>query len=182
MRNCRIYVNFLLSYLTNDQEDISQFELISLIFAERKIRLFFENMIISIDKKIKLLNSAFTELKVAEKIGKFFKYLLNNGRAKLLITICRQYLIAAYKKIGRSHVILTTARNLGAEERNIHREKIEKLLNIPIYLEYREDHGMIGGVIINMDGDIIDNSHRRKLQLVNRSIRQELHNMTLLHV
>ena len=91
---------------------------------------------------------------------------------RILETCLHEYmkLYNESKRVSWAHV--TSAVPLTAEQKTALRLKLEKQSGRNVLLECTVDKTMLGGVVVEMDGKILDGSLRRRLQEVKEVISQ----------
>lgn len=84
--------------------------------------------------------------------------------------------VAEYRKLLDEHLRMSTAKvtsylPLTEEEKQRLKEKLEKSSGHTVILECGTDEGLLGGMVVEMDGKIMDGSLRRRLQDIKDVIR-----------
>lgn len=109
---------------------------------------------------------------VPENVLSFLKLICEKDRVRILETCLHEYmkLYNESKRVSWAHV--TSAVPLTAEQKTALRLKLEKQSGRNVLLECTVDKTMLGGVVVEMDGKILDGSLRRRLQEVKEVISQ----------
>ena len=116
---------------------------------------------IPIAERIRVIDSAFSSLH--EYAVSFVKLLCERGSVHSIYDIVAEYneLFKAFSRM--SSATITTAVALTEEERKALKVKLEKMCAHAVVLEERVDTALIGGMIIEVDGKVIDASLRQRL-------------------
>lgn len=78
---------------------------------------------------------------------------------------CAQYYYTLYNKVDKiSNVKVTSAIELTDSEKEQLKEKLEKSGNKTVVIDYVVDESIIGGLIVEADGKIIDSSIKKHLK------------------
>jgi len=118
---------------------------------------------IPIGERIAALNEAFAN-HIPEQVLSFLQLLCQRGRISGFFAAVSEYnaLLDASKKV--STVVVTSATELDAEQKQKLIKKLESMCSGKVNAEYQVDRSLIGGMIIDMDGKVIDGSVRTRLQ------------------
>lgn len=117
---------------------------------------------ISKSVRIDAVKSAF-ENSVPEYVLSFLCLLCENGNVALLDECIDEYEFLYEDKLRRSRAKVTSAVELSEKEKNALSSKLEKKYNRKIEIHYLIDSSILGGVIIEIDGTIIDGSLKSRL-------------------
>ncbi len=120
---------------------------------------------IEISERLSLLESAFKEA-VHEYVLSFLKLLCEKGHIIFYKECATEFekLVAFSNKISKAKV--TSAVELTDEEKEALLEKLEIRCGHTVELEYSVDSTILGGMVIEEDGKIIDASLKRRLSEV----------------
>ncbi|MBR7165788.1 MAG: ATP synthase F1 subunit delta [Clostridia bacterium] len=118
---------------------------------------------ISVNERLEMLEAAFSQA-VPLHVLSFLKLLCQKGRMPCLMEAMDQYaaLLDASKRV--SNVKVTSAVELTDEEKKKLTLKLEENGNVTVRAEYVTDPSLLGGLIIEIDGKMIDGSLRHRLQ------------------
>jgi len=114
------------------------------------------------EHKMALVKLLFTT-RLSPSLVYFLFLLIEKGRVNLLSSIAREYekLLESYKGVIKARV--TTAVHIDQEYKNKLTEKLERLTGKKIELIHRIDRRIIGGIIVQLDYQVIDRSVRSLL-------------------
>lgn len=127
---------------------------------------------IPINNRITLIQSAFCG-HVPDRVLHFLTVLCKNGRIKELPQCIETYrtLNNEYSNVSEMHVI--SAVELTDEEKNVLTEKMKNEYARSLDVTYEINSEILGGLIIRIDGKIIDGSLRHKLKDVKEALKYE---------
>jgi len=136
--------------------------LVGLLRQSPRLVLFLDSPDIAQKEKARLLESAFGG-RVEEGVLPFLFLLLKRGRVGLLPQILAEYEKLDEEKRGIQRAEVVTAVPLTRGERELVQSRLRKLTGKEILLRDRVDPGIIGGVVVYVNGDVIDGSIRAQL-------------------
>jgi len=125
--------------------------------------------VISVNKKKEVLNNLFSK-NTNEIILNFLNLLVDKGRFDVFDSIVREYRNVINKQNGLLEIKITSAIELNKNERAMIKVKLEKLLNRELELEWGVNNDIIGGLIFELNDNIIDCSIQHKLQEIKKEI------------
>lgn len=134
----------------------------------RELRLFLKSPVVFTDKKLRVLNELFKS-KVSEVTYTFIEILVRKRREEYLPGILDAF-VSIYreaKNIKVAEVTSSTPLDSSIKERLI--KKLESQTGSSIILNEKVDPSVIGGLIIRVEGDVFDDTIRKKVQ----QLRQE---------
>lgn len=117
---------------------------------------------IALNERLGLIESAFSS-SLPEHIVSFLKLLCEKMRIRGFVECVSEYnkLLASTKRISTATV--SSALELTSDEENALKKKLEKMCGHTVLIETIVDSSIIGGMIIEIDGKVIDASLRRRL-------------------
>lgn len=123
------------------------------------------NPAISKAEKIEMVTAAFSSA-VCENVMSFICILCEKGNIRLMSSCAQEYkkLLDASNKV--SEVVVKSSVELTFEQKRKLKEKLEKKYNTFVEIEYIVDAELLGGLIVELDGKVIDSSVRGRLQKV----------------
>jgi len=101
----------------------------------------------------------------------FLLLLVQKGRLPLLPIIVREFEIHGDKILRRSQVKATSAVPVSDEEKQKIKSVLEEALNSQVKLEVEENPEILGGLIIDITGKVVDASLRFQLLRMRESLR-----------
>lgn len=128
-----------------------------------------ENPAISINSKNEILDSVFSN-HISDKIINFLKILIDKKRFNELNQIIQAYSneVDNINNIKRVEVI--SAIEITEDRRQRLIEKLQNKLQKNVIVNWVLDSEIIGGLVIKIDDDVIDNSLKNKLENLSKNI------------
>lgn len=120
---------------------------------------------IPMSERLSAIEEAFTG-KLPEYIVYFLQLLCEKGRIQWLSDCVKEYnaLVDASENVAEA--VVTTAVELTQSEKERLKTKLEKMLGRSVEIECVTDPSVMGGVLIETEGRVIDGSLRRRLNEV----------------
>ena len=124
---------------------------------------------IPLSERLSAIESAFVAT-VPERVISFLQLLCEKGRTACFFDAVNEYkaLLDASERI--SDVKVTSAVELTESEKARLKDKLESTYDRKVNIEYFIDEGLLGGLVVDMDGRIMDSSLRRRLRDVKEVI------------
>ncbi len=128
-----------------------------------------ENPAISINSKNEIIDSVFSN-QISDKIINFLKILIDKKRFNELNQIISAYSneVDNISNIKRVEVISAVEITDDRKQRLI--EKLQNKLQKNVIVNLATDNEIIGGLVIKIDDDVIDNSLKNKLENLSKNI------------
>ncbi len=124
---------------------------------------------IPFDEREKILDEAF-EGRIHDYALSFIKLICQRGHIRELDECIEEYIKMYDAADGIANAEVTSAAELNEAQRESLKAKLEKKLGRKVELTCRVDEEILGGVIIKVDGNVMDGSLRTKL----RDVREML--------
>lgn len=124
---------------------------------------------IPLDERLSLIEAAFGE-KLHEYAVSFVKLVCERGHIRELDACIQEYLKLYEASDGIATAYVTSATQLDENERAALKAKLEKRLSRKVELVCDVDASILGGVIVKVDGAIMDGSLKTKLAEVGEII------------
>lgn len=126
---------------------------------------------ISMDERLSAIDAAFDGA-VSPDVVSFIKLLCQKGRIHSFWGAAEEYknLLNAQNKVSTAHI--TSAVELTDEEKSKLKDKLEIKTGHSVMLEFSIDENILGGIIIEIDGKIIDATIKHRLNEVKDVISQ----------
>lgn len=141
-------------------------EIASLLADNETLRKIIKNPNIKNEYKLKLFEKLFINLTDIEK--NIFNYLILKGKLEIIDDIKEEYINLVNKKNNMLKVIATFASIPSEEQKNKIIEKLSKKTGKNVYLEIIINKDILGGVILDIDGEIMDGSLKHHLYRMNK--------------
>ncbi len=110
------------------------------------------------------------ENRAPDSFIRFLKAVIKRGRQGVIPAIARQYLELLDVKFDRVHASVAMARTPDKALQNAVRERLSEVLGKEVITHYREDPGILGGVIVRVGDRVMDGSLRRRLKILRRQM------------
>ena len=124
---------------------------------------FLTNFAIPLDERRNALETAFSDA-IPRDVLSFLKLLCEKKHIEEFSECAAQY-SAMYNEMDRIlNARVTSAVELNDDEKVSLKEKLEKMSGHKVVIEYTVDKSIIGGIIVEMDGKIMDSSLKKHLR------------------
>lgn len=136
-----------------------------------QLRRVLENPAIAGDQKRNLLDALVARTQSLRPVRNFFAVLIDHERIALLHTIVRQFELEIDRRLNLAEAEITSARELGDEEKKVLERQIEKMTGKKVRSRYLKDDGLLGGAVVKIgstvyDGSVLGQLSRLREQLV----------------
>ncbi len=124
---------------------------------------------VSLEERLGIIATVFAE-KISERVLAFLQLLCEKGRMACFFIAAEQFfeLYDASKRVLKAEV--KSATELTKAEKQKLKEKLEKKYNSNVSINYTIDKTLLAGIIIEIDGKVIDGSVRNRLRQVREVI------------
>lgn len=139
--------------------------LISAAFADNpEYSVFLASPGVTLEERLAAIDAAFASL--PEDVVSFLKLLCERGRIGGLDESIKEYkqLLAASEHVSTAYI--TSAVELTDEEVSVLKNKLEAICHNTVSMEFSIDPSLLGGLIVEVDGRILDGSLRHHLNEV----------------
>lgn len=143
-----------------------------LVHESKVLREVWENPSIPAEQKRGVLDAVVQRGGMSRPVRNFMAVLIDKGRIKFLAEIVAQFAQELNQRLGFAEAEITTARELGADERSALEADLAKVTGKRIRAQYQQDQGILGGAIARVGSTIYDGSVQGQLE----KIRQKLVN------
>ena len=156
---------FMVACEKNSKKEFAQaLENIKQIFSENAEYLdFLISPSVSINERLSAINSAFAG-SIPEDVLSYLMLLCEKGRMACFYESVDEYNALLNASEHLSNATVTSAVELSAEEKQKLVTKLEEICKGKVNVEYLVDSSLIGGIIVNIEGKIMDGSLRRRLR------------------
>lgn len=107
---------------------------------------------------------------VSEEILGLISIIVNKNRETEIIEILETFLNLVKEYKGITTAFVYSATKLTESQIEAIKEKLSKKLNKEVIIETKEQPELIGGLLINVDGKVIDNSIKKGLKDIRKSL------------
>ena len=124
---------------------------------------FLSTFAIPLDERLSALEKAFSDA-IPREVLSFLKILCEKKHIAEFSECAEQY-TALYNEMDRiSNAKVTSAVELSDDEKSALKEKLEKQSGHKVAIEYVVDKSIIGGLVVEIDGKIMDSSLKKHLK------------------
>ena len=120
---------------------------------------------ISLAERISAIDAAFGAI-VPEEILSYLKLLIEKGRICLFLESVEEYKALLDASMHTFKATVTSAVELTEKEKAALIQKLQETEKGTVQAEYKIDPNLIGGIVVEMNGKIIDGSIRHRLHLM----------------
>ena len=164
---------FSLAAESGEQEEVSRaLETVTQVLSENPDYLeFLAAPSIAIDERSAAIDQAFGG-RVPEHVASFLQVLCRRGHARSYFDCAKEYrkLCDHANRIAPARI--TSAVELSGAEKQALVEKLERLSGKIVQPEYIVDETLLGGLIVEMEGRVLDGSLKKDLQQVKEVIEK----------
>ena len=139
------------------------------IEADESVRHVLESPRVTKAQKIALLEKALKR-RAPEPFVRFLAAVIKRGRQGMLGSIARQYLALLDEKFDRVHAGVTMARQPDKKLQAEVKKRLTTVLGMEVIPHFREDPGILGGVIVRVGDRVMDGSIRRRMKVLRRKM------------
>lgn len=163
---------FLLSMENGDIEDVSAaLETVTAVLDEQPEYVeFLASPAIPKAERTAAIGTAFATL--PENVVSFLQLLCERGRIREWRTCVEEYAALCRDAQRMTTATVTAAVELTAEEQQKLNEKLNAMSGKTVTVTWTTDPALLGGIIVEMDGRVLDGSLRRRLQEVKEVMEQ----------
>lgn len=154
--------------LSRVKEELDQ--IVETLEHNEELRRLLYHQLISPKQKKELLKEIFPHL--AQDTGKFLGLVLEKRRERLLPEIASQFRHLVDWAEGIVEAEVTVAFPLPESLKGELIEKLSRLLGRKIRLKVRQDHDILGGLVVRVGDRILDASIKKRLELVKEKLRR----------
>jgi F-type H+-transporting ATPase subunit delta len=129
-----------------------------------ELRTFFENPAIPALQKIAILDKLNAKLKLQKELRNLIAVLIHNDRIAHVAEVVTVYRHLLQAQQGIKPAEISTARELGANERAELVAEVSKLAGAKIDASFKLDPTMIGGAVVRIGSTVYDGSVRGRLE------------------
>lgn len=155
----------------HEREYADALEKVEAVFAENPAYFdFLASPGIPMSERLAAIRQAFSE-SVPEHVVSFLQLLCQNNRIDKLFACTEEYkkLFDTWGKVSKARIVSAVA--LTEQEKAALKEKLESMCGHAVEPEYTLDSSLLGGLLVEMDGKVMDGSLRQRL----RDIKDVMH-------
>jgi F-type H+-transporting ATPase subunit delta len=147
-------------------------QIASLVRESKPLRDVLDAPSIPAEQKRALLDAIVQRSGISRPVRNFVAVLIDKRRTKLLDEIVKQFALELNQRLGFAEAQITTARELGSDERAELESDLARITGKKIRARYAQDRTILGGAIARVGSTVYDGSVKGQLE----RIRQQLIN------
>lgn len=124
---------------------------------------------IPLEERLSAVSQAF-DGRIHEYVSSFIKLLTEKGHIREFLACISEYERLYDEHLGISRAEISSAAALSDERKAALQKKLEALSGRSVVMECKIDKALLGGVVVRMDGKILDGSLKSRIE----EIREEL--------
>lgn len=133
----------------------------------KELQLMIESPVIRPEIKLSILKEIFSN-KISKDSIDFIEFIVLKKRENLLDSIGKRFLELRDEYLGIANVMVTSATEFSNEQKIVLKNKLEKILDKKVSLNFRTDHKLVGGFIAKVDDTLYDASIAHQLELLKK--------------
>jgi len=170
-RYARAFADVVLARNLNTEKIRQQLaELLATVKSSPELRRVLDTPAITLAQKIELLNVIAARLALFPEVRNFTAVLIQHRRIGQLQQVVTQFERELNQRLGIADAEVSSARELGPDERRTLESQIERLTGKRVQARYSIDSALLGGAVVRLGSTIYDGSVRGQLN----KIREQL--------
>jgi len=142
------------------------------VHSSHDLRFAFESPAVPQEKKLKLLDAIAAQSGMAKQTRNFIGILIEKRRLNLLPEMIEQVQVQVNERLGLADAEVTSARNLGDEEKRSLEAQVAKATGKTVRAHYGQDKSLLGGAVVKVGSTIYDGSVRGRLERMKQQIAE----------
>jgi F-type H+-transporting ATPase subunit delta len=135
-----------------------------ILAASHELRTLLQNPSVTAEQKLKLLDALTQRIAAPKEVRNFLAILVEHQRLGGFAEMVREIKEQVNQRLGIADAEVTSARELGAEEKRMLEAQIAKTTGKTVRARYLQDPALMGGAIVRVGSTIYDGSVRGQLQ------------------
>jgi F-type H+-transporting ATPase subunit delta len=141
-----------------------------LLNESSELRRVWENPAIPADQKRHVLDAIAERDGISKQVRNLVAVLIDHRRVHFLDPVIRQLEKELDARLGFAEADITSARELGPEEKREFESQVQKLTGKKVRAHYGQDRALLGGAIVRVGSTIYDGSVRGQLERIREEI------------
>ena len=133
----------------------------------KKLLLMLESPVIRPETKLKILKEIFDK-KISKDSMDFIEFVISKQRESLLQSIGNRFLELRDEYLGIANVVVSAASEFTNEQKNVLQNRLEKILNKKVRVNFKIDLELVGGFIAKVGDTLYDASIKHQLELLKK--------------
>ncbi len=167
----RAFADVVMSKHLDAAATLAEAQQIAELVSESKIlRDVWEAPTIPTDQKRAVLDGIVERAKISPPVRNFVAVIMDHGRTKFLSEIVAQFSQELNHRLGFAEAQITTARELGPEERSRLERDFSRLTGKKVRATYTRDREILGGAVARVGSTIYDGSVKGQLERIREQL------------
>lgn len=145
-------------------------EIARLLLQSVELRRVWENPAVPADQKRRLLDAIVQREGIDKPVRNLVAVLIDHRRVQFLPRIVEQLEKELDARMGFAEAQISSARDLGAEEKRALESQIEKVTGKKVRAQYGVDASLLGGAVVRVGSTIYDGSVKGQLEKIKEAI------------
>ena len=142
----------------------------TMVADSRELREVWEAPSIPAEQKRRVLDAIVAQYGISGPVRNFAAVLIDHRRVHFLAPIVVQFEKELNIRLGFAEADITTAHELGEDERRNLEQQVEKVTGKKVIARYSKDPSILGGAIIKVGSTIYDGSVQGQLERIKQAI------------
>ena len=175
IRYARAFADVVFDLKLNGGEMLQQVKALeSLLDSSLELRRVWENPAVTGEQKHRILDALAARLELSKPVRNFAAVLIDHHRIGQLKEIARLFERELNQRMGLQEAEVTSARDLGDDERRALEQQIERLTGKKVRARYGVDRALLGGAVVKLGSTVYDGSVRGQLHKMKEALSSEL--------
>jgi F-type H+-transporting ATPase subunit delta len=135
-----------------------------------ELREFFENPAVPATQKVEILDKLNARMGLQKELRNLIAVLIDNGRIGHVSEVAAAYRRILQEQMGIRPAEITTARELGNDEREKLIAEVARLAGARIDASFKLDKSILGGTVVRIGSTVYDGSVRGRLERLKESL------------
>ena len=144
-------------------------EIAKLLKANKELLILLKNYGLSLDEKKQVLKKCF-DSRIKEYILNLFYVLIDNKRGGYILDVCNEFVRIGLNELNIKRGIVYTTIKLTSTQLTAIEKKVSKLLNANVTLTNIIDNSILGGLKVQVEDYILDDSMKNRLEKLKETI------------
>ncbi len=150
-------------------------ELVESITANHDLHTCLANPAITIEARERVLDEVLQKAGAPDEVKRLLHILLERGRIEWIETVAMVFEQLVDERLNRVTATVTAAHEISEANRRQIQEGLERFSGKQVRIKVQEDPGIIGGIIAEIEGTVIDGCLRSRVQRIKEQlIAQEI--------
>ena len=153
------------------KRDLAAF--VEVFFSSNDLRILLESPAVGRDAKQKVIEKVAERMDLAPALQNFVYLLVDHRRTEMLREIQGAFHTELNARLGIAQAEVTSARELGATEREQLTGALEQLTGKKIEARFSRDQSLVGGTVVRVGSTVYDGSVREQLTRLREQLEME---------